>query len=251
MFLIIAIVGIAVLAHTAPFPFLLDGIQPGRVIWQAPRTAGVPTVYLTFDDGPNPSATGELLDVLARERARATFFLIDRHITDHTAPIVRRMFDEGHGVALHSHTRRLMLLSPANFASWVNRTASFVRDKAGQRPCRAFRPHAGWRSASMLAGLARVDYQLVGWGWNAWDWNWFRPRTADAIVRRIASRAKDGLIVVIHDGHHVNPKADRKYAVEAAARLIPALRARGFTFGSICDLVGWDEQAAGKSGDAD
>jgi chitooligosaccharide deacetylase len=242
MVVALAVVGLVLLAHTAPFPFLLDMTRPNQVMWRAPQSGGPPTVYLTFDDGPNPTATPQLLDVLARERVRATFFLIDRYLSDDTAPMVRRMFADGHGVALHSDTRELMIRSPAGLASWIDRTAARVEAVAGRRPCRAFRPHAGWRSAMMLSGLARVDYQLVGWGFNAWDWNWFRRRTADAVVRRIGSRARDGLIVVIHDGHHLNPRADREYAVEAAARLVPALRDRGFTFGSICDIVGWDDR---------
>lgn len=228
---------VAVLAHTAPFPFLLDALAADRVLWRAPGSSGDPVIYLTYDDGPNPAATPALLDVLAREDARATFFLIDRHVTTETAPLVRRMFEEGHGVALHSHTRRPVWSSPSAVAAMIENAASRVEEAAGQRPCRAFRPHAGWRSLTLLAGLARVDYQLVGWGWNAWDWNWGRRRTADSVARRILGRAHDGLIVVIHDGHHVDPRADRAYAVEATAALVPALRARGFRFGTICDVL--------------
>ena len=66
------------LAHTAPAPFLLDAMAGDRPVWHMPR--GNPaTVYLTFDDGPNPTTTPDLLDVLAREDVNATFFLIDRH----------------------------------------------------------------------------------------------------------------------------------------------------------------------------
>jgi peptidoglycan/xylan/chitin deacetylase (PgdA/CDA1 family) len=89
----------------------------------------------------------------------------------------------------------------------------------------------------MYAGLRRADYRLVGWGWFSWDFDWFRPRTADSIVARITRRASDGLVVVIHDGHHRNPRADRVYAVEATARLVPALRSRGFAFGTVCDAI--------------
>jgi peptidoglycan/xylan/chitin deacetylase (PgdA/CDA1 family) len=231
-----AIAGVLFLAHTAPFPFLLDALAPGRVIWQMPPAA-TPTIYLTFDDGPNPAVTPALLDVLAREEARATFFVIDDHVTPETAPIVRRMFDEGHGVALHSNERWLMLRSPPAVAARLGAAAEHIERLAGRRPCRAFRPHAGWRSAALMAGLARVDHQLVGWGWNAWDWNWFRRRTASAVAGRVASRARDGLIVVIHDGHHADPRADRRYAVEATAVLVPILRAKGFAFGTVCERI--------------
>jgi chitooligosaccharide deacetylase len=247
----LVIIGLLALAHTAPFPFLFDATAPQQVMWSAPRQPGSPTIYLTFDDGPNPTATPHLLDVLAREQARATFFLIERYVTEDTAPLVRRMFAEGHGVALHTDRRWLMLLTPSALESWVKRTADRVEQLTGRRPCRAFRPHAGWRSVTMLAGLAQAGYQLVGWGWNAWDWNWFKPRTSDSVVRRITNGASDGLIVVIHDGHHEEPMADRRYAIEAAAKLIPSLRGKGYALGSVCDVVGWDEGPARPSPNLD
>lgn len=236
--LVLAALGVFALTHTAPFPFALDALARDRAVWRMPRAEGRPTIYLTFDDGPNPEATPAVLDVLAREGAKATFFLIDRHLTPETAPIVRRALDEGHAVALHSHTRALMVMKPDDLAATLTAAADRIEGLAGRRPCRAFRPHAGWRSSSMFAGLARIDYVLVGWGWMLWDWNGFRARTAAAIVPRLVRRASPGDIIVIHDGHHVNPRADRRYAVEAAAMLIPALRERGFTFGTICDASG-------------
>src|SRR5262245_10258638 len=122
MWIFIIGVGILALAHTAPVPFLLDAFAGRRAVWHMPRT-DPPTIYLTFDDGPNPTTTPDLLDVLAREGVHATFFLIDRHITDETAPIVRRIFDDGHAVALHSGTRALMLMSPDRFALTLTEAA--------------------------------------------------------------------------------------------------------------------------------
>ena len=86
----------------------------------------------------------------------------------------------------------------------------------------------------MLIGASRAGYTVVGWGWMLWDFNGFRARTADAIVPRLVDHASPGDIIVIHDGHHENPRADRRYAVETVDRLIPELRARGFEFGTIC-----------------
>jgi len=222
------------LAHTAPFPSGFDDDPGGRSIWRMPPGPGSPTVYLTYDDGPNPEATGALLDVLASGGARATFFLIDDFVNDDTAPLVRRMFAEGHAVAVHSRERWLAFKTPGAIAARLAQAADRIALAGGARPCPAFRPHAGWRSPAMFAALEQLDYRLVGWSWNAWDWNWFRPRTADSVVNRIASRASDGLIVVIHDGNHADPRADRRYAVEATRALVPALRARGFEFGTVC-----------------
>jgi peptidoglycan/xylan/chitin deacetylase (PgdA/CDA1 family) len=172
-------VGLIALAHTAPAPFVLDAMAGGRAVWHMPRTAP-PTIYLTFDDGPNPSTTPDLLDVLAREQANATFFLIDRHITSDSASIVARMFADGHAVALHSHTRADMLKSADAFAEMLVEHADRIERLAGRRPCAAFRPHAGWRSWAMYSGARSVDHRLVGWSWMLWDWNWFRQRTTAA-----------------------------------------------------------------------
>ena len=231
---IAAVVGLLALFHTAPFPAAFDASVGDRSVWRMPPRDGVPTIYLTYDDGPNPVATGELLDVLAESGARATFFLIDDHVTDETAPLVRRMFAEGHAVAVHSDERWLAFKSAEAIAARISAARARIEQAGGGAPCRAFRPHAGWRSPAMFHALERLDYRLVGWSWNAWDWNWFRARTAESIVGRVTSRASDGLIVVIHDGHHVDPRPERRYAIEATRQIVPALRAKGFAFGTVC-----------------
>jgi chitooligosaccharide deacetylase len=234
MLLFIAVAfGLVALAHTAPFPFLLDWGGTGQPLWRMPAT-DPPTVYLTFDDGPNPEATPALLDVLARERTAATFFLIERHITGETAPIVRRIVEEGHAIGLHSHTRALTVMAPDRLARTLEAFADRIEQIGGARPCRAFRPHAGWRSGTMLQALDLIDYRLVGWGWRLWDWNWYRRPSASATVARVLGGVEPGDIVVLHDGHHENPRSDRRHTVETAAALIPALRSRGFGFGRIC-----------------
>jgi len=236
LFIVIG-VAIVALAHTAPAPFVLDRMAGDRGVWHMPR-GDPPTVYLTYDDGPNPTTTQHLLDVLAREGAVATFFLIDRHVTEETAPIIRRMFAEGHAVALHSATKAYMLMSPSELARTLNAAAGRIEALAGTRPCRAFRPHGGWRSGQMYVGLQQMDYRLVGWGWMLWDVDWFRPRTADRILARIAPRASAGDIMVLHDGDESAPRKEQRQTVEATARLIPALRARGFSFGTVCQNGG-------------
>ena len=224
------VVGVLSLAHTAPFAFLLEAFHRKESAWHLPSTPNSPVVYLTYDDGPNPTATPLLLDVLSRENVRATFFLIDDHLTEETGPIVQRMFAEGHAVGLHSNKRWLMLRSAEDIAETLELAAQRVEQLGGSRPCRWFRPHAGWRSATLYEALERADYRLAGWSFGLWDWNWSRPREADALADRLARRARAGDIIVIHDGHHIDPRADRQYAVDATARLIPLLRARQVGF---------------------
>lgn len=199
---------------------------------EQPATA--PSIYLTFDDGPNRDWTPPLLDTLAATGARATFFLIDDHITDETREIVKRIADEGHAIGLHSGTRRLMFEPAADLATLLDRNAERIRAITGQEPCRLFRPHAGWRSGEMYVGLARAGYRLAGWSWGMWDFDWGRSRRADRLAARLARKASDGDIVVIHDGHHKDPRADRRHAAETVRRLVPSLTARGFAFKTLC-----------------
>jgi peptidoglycan/xylan/chitin deacetylase (PgdA/CDA1 family) len=233
LFLIVGISAV-VLAHTAPFPFLIDRMAPAHSVWRMPSVEGSPTIYLTYDDGPNPTATPDLLDALRETRTRATFFLIDRHVTETTAPIVRRMFEEGHGVALHSDTRGMVIMAPDDLAMLLQHNANRIKELTGHRPCRLFRPHAGWRSGTMYEALVQIDHRLVGWSWGLWDFNWGRTREADGLARRLLRRASAGDIIVMHDGHHENPRANRRYAIEATRLLVDGLRAQGYRFDALC-----------------
>ena len=235
--IVLAIVGAAALSHTAPFPFLLEAFRPSKSLWRVPpQTGAPPTIYLTFDDGPNPDWTPALLDALRASNVHATFFLIDEHITPETAPIVKRIADEGHAIGLHSGSRRLMAMSPEDLADLLSGAAARITEITGRQPCRLFRPHAGWRSARMYAGLDVIDYRLAGWSWGMWDWSWWRKPQAESVARRLARKASSGDIIVIHDGHHANPRADRRYAGEAVRLLAPALQTRGFQFDRLCQM---------------
>jgi peptidoglycan/xylan/chitin deacetylase (PgdA/CDA1 family) len=228
------VVGAVVAAHTVPFPFLLEAFRPSQSLWRVKSANGPPTLYLTFDDGPNAHWTPALLDALADTGVRATFFLIDEHITAETSPIVQRIADEGHAIALHSGTRRLMIVSADTMAQRLTSASSRIQAITGHEPCRLFRPHAGWRSATMYDGVRKAGFRLAGWSWGMWDWDWWRTPQADRITRRLARKASAGDIIVIHDGHHKNPNADRRHAGETVRQLVPVLRTRGFQFDALC-----------------
>jgi peptidoglycan/xylan/chitin deacetylase (PgdA/CDA1 family) len=227
--------GVSILAHVAPFPFLLDGIHGQSTIWRMPSAASAgKTIYLTFDDGPNPTATPALLDLLKEKNVRATFFLIDDYVSETTAPIVRRMFEEGHSVAQHTGRRWLLLRSPSYIEHTLQAAAIKVERLTGHRPCRLFRPHAGWRSSAMIIGARRAGFKVVGWSWMSWDWVGFRERTGSRVASQLLAHAAPGKIIVIHDGHHRNPAADRRYAIDATRRVIDELTVRGYNFGVLC-----------------
>jgi peptidoglycan/xylan/chitin deacetylase (PgdA/CDA1 family) len=233
--LLAIVIGAVAAAHMVPFPFLFEAFRPSGSLWHVKHARGSPpTLYFTFDDGPNVQWTPPLLDALHDTDVRATFFLIDEHITQETARIVRRIADEGHAIGLHTGTRSLMVMSPRRLEERLERAAARVRTITGHEPCRLFRPHAGWRSLTMYAGLDRAGYRLTGWSWGMWDWDWWRTPRAARIAQRLARQASAGDIIVIHDGHHKNPHADRSHAGTTMRALVPVLRERGFRFAPLC-----------------
>jgi peptidoglycan/xylan/chitin deacetylase (PgdA/CDA1 family) len=237
MIAIVALIfGVAALTHIAPFPFLFEAFRPSRSLWHVkPRPGTPPAIYLTFDDGPNPDWTPPLLDALREHGVHATFFLIDEHITYETASIVKRIADEGHAIGLHTGTRRLMVIAPEDLANTLQQAAARITAITGRAPCRLFRPHAGWRSATMYEGLNRMGYRLAGWSWGMWDWDWWQTPRGSQVAERLARKASAGDIIVIHDGDHVNPRADRRHAAEVVRLLVPQLRSRGFEFSALCN----------------
>lgn len=80
-----------------------------------------------------------------------------------------------------------------------------------------------------------------------WDWDWWRQPRAHRVARKLAKKASAGDIIVIHDGHHREPRADRRHAGEAVRQLVPILRARGFAFAPLC---GGDATGAEPGADA-
>jgi peptidoglycan/xylan/chitin deacetylase (PgdA/CDA1 family) len=233
--LVAAVLGAIAAAHMLPFPFLFEAFRPRESVWRVKPTPGTPrTIYFTFDDGPNLRWTPPLLDALRAHNVRATFFLIDDYVTADTAALVRRISDEGHAIGLHSDSRRLMVVPAARLAEQLRAQSGRIRAITAREPCRLFRPHAGWRSRTMYAGLDRAGYRLAGWSWGMWDWDWWRTPRAERVASRLAKKASAGDIIVIHDGHHADPSKDRSHAAATVEALAPLLKARGYVFGTLC-----------------
>ncbi len=234
--LVLAIFGIGIFSHIAPFPFLVDAAGGKLCVWHVSLPADKEVIYLTFDDGPNLAVTPQLLDLLCEKKVRATFFLIDSHVEAQSAPVVQRMFEEGHTVGLHSADRWLMTKSPEALAQKLEAAADRIEFYSGHRPAALFRPHAGWRSPSMLVGLSRLRYKLIGWSWMTWDWCWFRRRSAERVALQVLAHAGPGKIIILHDGHHENREADRLYAIRASGLIIDGLKSRGFEFATLSGI---------------
>ena len=178
------------------------------------------TVVLTFDDGPNPPDTVALLDVLARERVPAVFCVVGEQVEAHPE-LVRRIVDEGHTLGNHSFRHDdLEEWEPDAVREDLERTLAAVDAAVPGADVPFFRaPYGHWGRTIPVAG--RLGMRPLGWQLAVWDWE---PPGVDELVRRMAGVMPGG-IILLHDGG-----GDRSQTVDAVARLVPHLRADGWTF---------------------
>lgn len=207
--------------------------------WQIQATGVLPgTIALTFDDGPQPKYTDRILDILDREGVKATFFVTGSQAFLHPATI-ERIVREGHELGNHSWTHPdLSKLPDALVKIELNATQRLLQVLTGSS-VRLLRPPYASDEMADTADEAHVvelgtslGYILIGANLNPQDWN--RP-SKEEIVRRVIERAEDGAgsVVELHDAG-----GDRMNTVEALPELIRALRAKGFRFISLSELVG-------------
>lgn len=174
--------------------------------------AALPTfgrLHLTFDDGPDPKWTPRCLDVLAEANAKATFFVIGTHARRY-AELTRRIAREGHAIGNHTLTHaHPWTLDRRRAADEVRDGADAIADIVGTAP-KLFRPPHGRRRRAMLDEASAQGESIVMWDVSAIDWGWLG--TAPNIARRLA-RARDGHIVLMHDGANQHNRPDQLLAV--------------------------------------
>lgn len=191
------------------------------------------TVALTFDDGPDPTWTPAVLDVLRRHGARATFFVVGSRVNRHP-DLVRRILAEGHEIGAHTFSHADLTAAPG----WRRDLETGLTDHAivgaTGRHAALFRPPYSSRPADLTAAdvavLRDVDRIAVLADLDPADWR--RPG-ADAIVATATPRGNRGAVVLLHDGG-----GDRSQTVAALDRLVPSLTARGYRFTTISDGLG-------------
>lgn len=200
-------------------------------------------VALTYDDGPNPPYTDEILDVLKAERVHATFFVVGRAVTQYPHT-VHRMVAEGNAVGNHTWDHvHLVLLPRSAMRGEMNRTEQAIYAASGQRPS-IMRPPFGARDWRVLGEMKKLGYTVVMWSVPL-PKDWEYP-TAQTIAKRILAHVKDGAIIVLHDGnrgqlcavrHLVPHVCDRTQDIEATRLVIDSLKAQGYRFVTIPELM--------------
>jgi peptidoglycan/xylan/chitin deacetylase (PgdA/CDA1 family) len=200
---------------------------------------------LTFDDGPNPAITPQLLDLLDRHQARATFFLVGQFVRDCPA-LAREIVARGHAIGNHTETHPNLFWCGAQETREQLRRCNEAIFSATARAPRWFRPPFGMRSP-WLAGVAgEFELSTVMWTLIPGDW---RDRPVDWLIRRMqptAARTQQNLtntlaaggdIICLHDGNHASQNADRTRTLAALEYWLPRWRDLSLKFVTIDEAI--------------
>ncbi|MDZ7729592.1 MAG: polysaccharide deacetylase family protein [Dehalococcoidia bacterium] len=178
-------------------------------------------VYLTFDDGPDPSWTPAVLDVLDRHNARATFFVLGQAVTRYPG-IAEREVDSGHTIGNHTfnHARLTTIGADAMFAE-LRETTQAIEDATGHRTD-CLRPPYGATNATVRERADDAGYRMVRWDIDPQDW---RSPGANVIANHVIANARPGAVILLHDGG-----GNRSQTVEALDTILAELGSRGYGF---------------------
>ena len=186
------------------------------------------TVALTFDDGPLPENTPQVLDVLRARGVKATFFVTGSNVSAHPE-LARRIVAEGHALGNHTWSHpNLDQLSPADQAAEMDRTTQAIVTATGVEPCFFRAPYGIHRSASITSLAWERGMTITDWSEDSRDWETppgNSPSFQDLIVERATVPDSAHPIVLMHDGG-----GDRQNTVAALDRIISSYLARGFVF---------------------
>lgn len=203
----------------------------GRVIGRGPREGK--SVYLTFDDGPSPSATERILNTLDARRVPAAFFLLGRHVRMYPR-LASRIGRTDHEVGNHTQLHVKLHLKGRRFIEGELRAAhASILDVVGRIP-RAFRAPHGFRNPAVHAVARELRYDVFGWTLGVWDSD--RPG-AEEIRRRVRRGLRPGAIILLHDGDGYAAEGDRAQTAEALDGIIRDARDEGYEFRALHELM--------------
>ena len=186
-------------------------------------------IALTFDDGPHPRYTAEILDILAEYDIPATFFIVGDLARQYPALILRELAG-GHELGSHTWSHpHIRNVTEAALREELAGTEELLLELADYRP-QLFRPPEGACDDLVRRVAGAMDYDVVLWTVDTRDWS--RPPSAE-IVENVLTNTREGAIILCHDfvgGESQTPAALREF--------IPALLAAGYEFVTVSELIG-------------
>lgn len=179
-------------------------------------------VAITFDDGPDPVYTPELLEGLKERNVKATFFLLGKQM-EQNPDIVKQMYEEGHELGCHSYEHlNLGQLSEENACEQIKKTCDLIYEITGERPDFVRPPYGSWQTC---LDNDVCMYEVL-WDVDPLDW---ATEDTQTIVNSILKNVEEFDIVLLHDAS--------ESSVEAALQVIDILQDSGYDFVTVEELI--------------
>ncbi|WP_455544409.1 polysaccharide deacetylase family protein [Intestinibacter sp.] len=185
-------------------------------------------IAITFDDGPHPKETSKILDILKKYNAKATFFVVGKHVKWYPDSVIRAS-KEGHEIANHTFTHPdISTLSMEQIRTEIKDCEDIIIKKTGKKPV-LFRPPFGNYNDNCLKQLSQgLGYTVVLWsGVDAKDW---RNPPSEQIADKIIKNVKQGDIILLHDYGTEN-------TVKALDTILSTLTQKGYKFVTVSELL--------------
>jgi peptidoglycan/xylan/chitin deacetylase (PgdA/CDA1 family) len=206
-----------------------------RVNTERPTTSRLPPIIrgsvtrrqlaLTFDDGPHPSYTPQLLSLLKAHGVKATFFVVGKMVERHPE-LLRAQVADGHAIGNHTFSHlNLTKLSPEEQAVEIKACGEVIRSLTGKAP-RYFRPPGGQLNSDVTKVADILGYRMVLWSLNPGDYT--RP-SAELLKARILSQVSNGSVLLLHDGI--------PQSLEVLPEVLSTLKQNGYEFVTLDEMV--------------
>ncbi len=217
---------------------IYHGVNPGSRWYGEVFSRGITevrVVALTFDDGPQPFSTSQVLEILARNGVRATFFVTGEHALLYPK-LCQQIVREGHIIGSHAmrHQRSLCLRRKSTIDREITAAEKIITEITGVTPL-FFRPPYGFRSPIMMEVLRNHHYKVITWD-NMTD-DWQAQKSADKILQAIMLKVQPGGIIVLHDGRSHNLNYDRSEMLQALPQIIHHLNDSGYKLVTIPEII--------------
>ncbi|MFN6530249.1 polysaccharide deacetylase family protein [Nostoc sp. ChiSLP03a] len=209
----------------------------GAIVYQGKLKPNEKVIALTFDDGPSPKNTAQILEILKKNDIKATFFMIGEMVK-YFPQVAKQVAADGHIIGNHTwhHWYRHMDLATA--ASEIDRTAEIIYKTTGEKTT-LFRPPGGFLNNGLAEYARNEKYAVMMWSEQSGDAERRSPQVP-GLVKNVLKYAKPGAIVLLHDGG-----GNRSKSVKALPEMIAGLKAQGYRFVTIPQLL--EIQAQEKS----
>lgn len=212
---------------------------------RAPKGSG--RVALTFDDGPDPLYTPQILDILRHYQVRACFFLVGSKARANPA-ITRQIVKAGHEIGSHGYAHKAVwLLGPRATSREIGESNLAIEELTGQK-IRFCRPAWGLFNLFSIWYCRLKGLKVVLWTFMSWDW--IKNATPESVTRKVLSRIRDGSILVLHDSDFAPgaAKGSPSRVVEALPRILDGLKHRGLQVAPLEEIMSIKKKSVFKKG---